>query len=169
MKVGSCSYWELHRFLLLNRCEKEVLPIFIPQLVLFWLFLSSKTAEAKQQQRSDFCVAVSTDAFQSTAAAMPELGAGKVRGQGANTFSHAPSNVISQKCPMWLRRKALITPLNGAAASVGEWRLADVNLLQDFQRLHHYYGQEVKKAREEWLKGQGKEEQRGEGDLLDLG
>lgn len=77
--------------------------------------------------------------------------------------------MINQKCPMWLRRNAIITPLNGPAASIGEWPLVDLNPLQDFKRLHDYYGQEVKKAREEWLKSQEKEVQGGEGDLIDLG
>lgn len=132
----------------------------------FLLFLSNNTAEAKQQQCSDCCVTVST------AAPTPEQGAttvvGKARSQAAGTLLKAPAKVISQKCPPWLRRNALITPLNGPAASIGEWPLVDLNPLQDFKRLHDYYGQEVKKAREDWLKSQEKEEQRGEGDPTHL-
>lgn len=132
----------------------------------FLSFLSSNTAEAKQHQCSDCCVPLST------AAPIPEQGAttvvGKARSQAASTLLPAPARVISQKCPMWLRRNALITPLNGPAASIGEWPLVDLNPLQDFKRLHNYYGQEVKKAREDWLKSQGKEEQQGEGDLTHL-
>lgn len=147
--------------------------IFIIQRVLFLLFLSSNAAEAKQQHSSGCCVSVSTDAFKSSAAAVPEPRAttevGKARSQGVSTLSQAPTKVISQKCPTWLRRNALITPLNGPAASFGEWPLVDLNPLRDFKRLHDYYGQEVKRAREEWLKSQGKEEKRGEGDLIDLG
>lgn len=143
------------------------------QHVLFLLFFSSNTAEAKQQHRSDCCVSVSTDACKSTAAAVPELGAttvvGKARSQGASTLLQAPAKVISQKCPTWLRRNALITPLNGPAASMGEWPPVDLNPLRDFKRLHDYYGQEVERAREEWLKSQRKDEKRGEGDLIDLG
>lgn len=146
---------------------------YIYYSALFLLILSSNTAEAKQQRCSDGCVTVSTDAFKSTAARIPEQGAtpvvGKARSQSASTLLQAPAKAISQKCPMWLRRNAHITPLNGPAASIGEWPLVDLNPLQDFKRLHNYYGQEVKKAREEWLKSQGKEEQRGEGDLIDLG
>lgn len=94
---------------------------------------------------------------------------GKARSQGASTLLQAPMKMINQKCPMWLTRNAIITPLNGPAASIREWPLVDLNLLQDFKRLHDYYGQEVKKARDEWLKSQEKEVQRGEGDLIDLG
>lgn len=94
---------------------------------------------------------------------------GKARSQGASTLSQAPAKVIGQKCPTWLRRNALITPLNGPAASTGEWPPVDLNPLRDFKRLHDYYGQEVERAREEWLKSQRKDEKWGEGDLIDLG
>lgn len=143
------------------------------QPVLFLLFLCSNTAEAKQQQGSDLCFTVSTDAFKSTAAPIPEEGAtaevGKARGQAAGALLQAPTKATSQKCPMWLRRNVLVTPLNGPAASIGEWPLVDLDPLQDFKRLHDYYGQEVKKAREDWLKHQGTESHQGEGDLIDLG
>lgn len=67
---------------------------------------------------------------------------------------------------MWSRRNAVITPLNGPVASSGEW--VGLKSAEDFRELHEFYGQEVKKAREEWLKGRGGE-QRGQEDLIALG
>lgn len=95
--------------------------------------------------------------------------AGKARSQSVGTLLQAPAEASSQKRPAWLRRNALIAPLNGPATSVGERPLVGLNPLQDFKRLHDYYGEEVKKAREEWQKSGGKEQQRGEGGRTDLG
>ncbi|CAG07222.1 unnamed protein product [Tetraodon nigroviridis] len=129
--------------------------------------LRGQYEEAQQHRCSDWCVTVSA------AAPTPEQGptaaVAKARSQSASTLLPAPTRAISQKCPTWLRRNALITPLNGPATRVGEWPLVDLDPLQDFQRLHDYYGQQVKEAREEWRKSQGKEEQRGEGEVTDLG
>ncbi|KAF3699840.1 Sesquipedalian-1 [Channa argus] len=64
------------------------------------------------------------------------------------------------------RRNAYVTPLNGPAPLYGEWPLVGLDPLEEFSKLHDYYGQEVKKAREEWLKSrQAKEEEA----LIDLG
>lgn len=70
---------------------------------------------------------------------------------------------------LWLRRHALVTPLNGPAALYGEWPLVDFNPLEEFSKLHDYYGQEVKKAREEWLRSRQAEEEYSDGDMIDLG
>lgn len=143
--------------------HRELRGVFIIQGFL----VISHTAEAQQHRCSDWCVTVSA------AAPTPEQGptaaVAKARSQSASTLLPAPTRAISQKCPTWLRRNALITPLNGPATRVGEWPLVDLDPLQDFQRLHDYYGQQVKEAREEWRKSQGKEEQRGEGEVTDLG
>lgn len=143
----------------------------LTQRPLFWSFLCSHAAEAKQQKSSDSRDAISTEAFKSAAALLPEPGAqtvaGKARGQSGSALLRAPTKVISQKCTMLLRKNALITPLNGPAASCGEW--VGSNPAEHFRELHDYYGQEVKKAREEWLKGRGEEEQRGQEDLIALG
>lgn len=81
-----------------------------------------------------------------------------------------PTKVVSKKSPkLWHRRNAHVTPLNGPAPSYGEWPLVGFNPLEEFSKLHEYYGQEVKKAREEWLKSRQTEEQHGDGDLIDLG
>lgn len=72
----------------------------------------------------------------------------KGRGQSASSLLQAP---------MWFRKDTVISPLNAPAASRGE--------PEDFRKLHDDYGREVKKAREEWLKGRDEEEQQGEEDL----
>lgn len=91
----------------------------------------------------------------------------KARGQSCSALLQAPAKVVAQRGHTWLRRNALITPLNGPAASSGEW--VGFKPAEDFRELHDYYGQEVKKAREEWLKGRGEEQQRGQEDLIALG
>ncbi|XP_034047218.1 sesquipedalian-1 isoform X2 [Thalassophryne amazonica] len=81
-----------------------------------------------------------------------------------------PSKVAAKKCPkLWPRRNALVTPLNGPAPSYGEWPLVGLDPLQDFSKLHDYYGLEVKQAREEWLRSRQREEEQSEEDLMDLG
>ena len=94
----------------------------------------------------------------------------------ASTIQQAPSipaKVVAKKSPkLWTRRNALVTPLNGPAPSYGEWPLVGFNPLEEFSKLHDYYGQEVKKAREEWLRSRRVEEEQEEhsdGDLIDLG
>lgn len=52
----------------------------------------------------------------------------------------------------------MVTPLNAGSAAHSEWPSVEVNLLQDFSKLHHYYGLEVRRAREEWLRGRAAEE-----------
>lgn len=91
----------------------------------------------------------------------------KGRSQSAIALLQAPTKAGSQKGPTWLRKNALITPLNGPAAPIREWTV-DATPEQDFGKLHHSYGQEVKKAREEWLKGQREREEGAESDLIDL-
>ncbi|XP_060921795.1 sesquipedalian-1 [Labrus mixtus] len=82
-----------------------------------------------------------------------------------------PSKVVTKKSPkLWHRRNAHVTPLNGPAPLYGEWPLVGFDPLEEFSKLHDYYGQEVKRAREEWLRSrQAKEEEHGEEDLIDLG
>lgn len=63
------------------------------------------------------------------------------------------SGSILLQAPLWFRGGTVITPLSAPVASRGE--------PEDFRELHDYYGREVKKAREEWLKGR-EEEQQGE-------
>lgn len=80
------------------------------------------------------------------------------------------TKVAARKSPkLWHRRNAHVTPLNGPVPLYGEWPLVGLDPLEDFSKLHDYYGQEVKKAREEWLRSRGEEEEDGGGDLIDLG
>ncbi|KAM6904932.1 sesquipedalian-1 [Xenentodon cancila] len=81
-----------------------------------------------------------------------------------------PTKVVVKKSPkLWPRRNAYVTPLNGPAPSYGEWPLVGSDPLEEFSKLHNYYGQEVKKAREEWLRSQQTQEDSSVGDLIDLG
>uniref|UniRef100_A0A3Q0RA63 Sesquipedalian n=1 Tax=Amphilophus citrinellus TaxID=61819 RepID=A0A3Q0RA63_AMPCI len=95
------------------------------------------------------------------------------RSLSASTLLQAPSipaKMVAKKSPkLWPRRNAYVTPLNGPAPLYGEWPLVGFDPLEDFSTLHDYYGQEVKKAREEWLKSRQKEEDHTDQDLIDLG
>lgn len=81
-----------------------------------------------------------------------------------------PTKVVAKKSPkLWPRRNAHVTPLNGPAPLHGEWPLVGFDPLEDFRKLHEYYGQEVKEAREEWLRSRRAEEEHSDEDLIDLG
>ncbi|KAM9843578.1 sesquipedalian-1 [Aulostomus maculatus] len=81
-----------------------------------------------------------------------------------------PSKVAAKKSPkLWQRRNAHVTPINGPAPLYGEWPVIGFDPLEEFSKLHDYYGQEVKKAREEWLKSrQAKVVGATDGDLINL-
>ncbi|XP_029015689.1 sesquipedalian-1 [Betta splendens] len=133
--------------------------------------LGRQYEEAKQQRGSSSVSALTppTSSFllsvQQPAAVVRE-----VRSFSASSVlqaSSAPSRVAARKSPkLWHRRNAHVTPLNGPAPPNGEWPLVDFNPLEDFSKLHDYYGQEVKKAREDWLRSQQAKE---DDDLIDLG
>uniref|UniRef100_UPI0037E735FF sesquipedalian-1 n=1 Tax=Semicossyphus pulcher TaxID=241346 RepID=UPI0037E735FF len=95
------------------------------------------------------------------------------RSFSASTVFNAPSGpskVVTKKSPkLWHRRNAHVTPLNGPAPLYGEWPLVGFDPLEDFSKLHDYYGQEVKKAREEWLRSRQAEVENSDGDLINLG
>lgn len=78
----------------------------------------------------------------------------------------APTKVVVPK--LWQRRNAYVTPLNGPAPLYGEWPLVGSDPLVEFSKLHDFYGQEVKKVREEWLRSRPAPEDGGR-DLIDLG
>ncbi|XP_056144708.1 sesquipedalian-1 [Lampris incognitus] len=81
-----------------------------------------------------------------------------------------PTKVANKKSPkLWPRRNALVTPLNGPAPLYGEWPLVGLDPLEEFSKLHEYYGQEVMQVKEEWLKSQQVGEEHGREDLIDLG
>ncbi|XP_058510126.1 sesquipedalian-1 isoform X1 [Solea solea] len=91
------------------------------------------------------------------------------RSFSASSVLQAPSmssRVAAKKSPkLWHRRNALVTPLNGPAP-YGEWPLVGLDLFEDFSKLHDYYGQEVRRAKGEWLRSRRTAE---DGDLIDLG
>lgn len=95
------------------------------------------------------------------------------RSLSASTVLQAPSiltKTLARKSPkLWHRRNAHVTPLNGPAPLYGEWPLVDFDPLEEFSKLHDYYGQEVKKARGEWLRSRQPEQQHSDADLIDLG
>lgn len=94
----------------------------------------------------------------------------EARSLSASTLLFAPTKVVAKKSPkLWHRRHAHVTPINGPAPLYGEWPLVGFDPLEEFSKLHDYYGQEVKKAREEWLRGRQPEEGCRDGDLIDLG
>ncbi|XP_036004623.1 sesquipedalian-1 [Fundulus heteroclitus] len=81
-----------------------------------------------------------------------------------------PTKVAAKKSPKkWQKRNAYVTPLNGPAPLYGEWPLVGSDPLVEFSKLHDYYGQEVQKAREAWLRSRRTEEDHSEKDLIDLG
>lgn len=135
--------------------------------------LCSLTAEAKEQQRSESWNDSSVSTHKSLTSLYPVQGPTPVIREGRSTSAScilpAPTKVTAKKSPKtWLRRNALVTPLNGPATVYGEWPLVDFNSLGDFSKLHDYYGQEVKKAREEWLRSRRAEEEHSDEDLIDL-
>lgn len=78
-----------------------------------------------------------------------------------------PAPTKAKRSPkLWPRRNAYVTPVNGPTPPYGEWPLVGLDTLEDFSKLHDYYGQEVKKAREDWLRGRKVGEQPGGGDLI---
>ncbi|XP_059203209.1 sesquipedalian-1 [Centropristis striata] len=139
--------------------------------------LGRQYEEAKQQQGSGESRHSSSGLKQSTASFFPFQGPTAVVREGrsfsAGTVLQAPSipnKVVAKKSPkLWHRRNAHVTPLNGPAPLYGEWPLVGFDPLEDFSKLHDYYGQEVKKAREEWLRSRQAEEEPSDGDLIDLG
>ncbi|XP_070779857.1 sesquipedalian-1 [Enoplosus armatus] len=140
--------------------------------------LGRQYEEAKQQQgsgESRHSSSVSALNQSTTNFFLPVHGPTTVVREGrsfsASTVLQAPSTkVVAKKSPkLWLRRNAHVTPLNGPAPLYGEWPLVGFDPLEEFSKLHDYYGQEVKKAREEWLRSRQLEEEHSDGDLIDLG
>lgn len=101
---------------------------------------------------------------------------GPVRREGgshsASNVLQAPpilSNVISKRSPKhWPKRNAHVTPINGPAPPYGEWPQVDFDPLEDFTKLHDYYGEEVMQLRADWLRRRQEEEEHIEEDLIDL-
>lgn len=99
----------------------------------------------------------------------PEVREGRSLSASTVSQSSAAPSKAKKSPKLWPRRNAYVTPINGPAPLYGEWPLVGLDTLEEFSKLHDYYGQEVKKAREDWLRSQQAGEQRGDGDLIDLG
>lgn len=69
----------------------------------------------------------------------------------------------------WPKRNAHVTPINGPAPIHGEWPLVGFNSMDEFVKLHEYYGNEVKQVRADWLKKKQQEAGHVEEDLINLG
>ncbi|TSQ23956.1 Sesquipedalian-1 [Bagarius yarrelli] len=69
----------------------------------------------------------------------------------------------------WPKRNAHVTPLNGPAPKYGEWPLVGFDPMDEFVKLHEYYGNEVKQVRADWLKKKQQEAGHIEENLIDLG
>lgn len=68
---------------------------------------------------------------------------------------------------VWARRNAHVTPIRGPAPASSEWPPVHFDPLHEFTKIHEFYGREVQRARDEWVRGReaGQEEER---DLIDL-
>ncbi|KAM4716492.1 sesquipedalian-1 [Anableps anableps] len=134
--------------------------------------------DAKQQQQSNnSCSSFKSLSPPTNSLLVPTLGPSALVREGRSFSASAalpppsmPTKVAAKKSPKkWPRRNAHVTPLNGPAPPYGEWPLVGSDPLVEFSKLHDYYGQEVQKAREEWLRSQQIEDDQSEKDLIDLG
>ncbi|MEQ2300269.1 hypothetical protein AMECASPLE_023614 [Ameca splendens] len=134
--------------------------------------------EVKQQQEcSDSLSSFRSFSPPTNSLMLPTLGPSTVVREGRSFSASAalpppsiPTKLAAKKSPKkWPRRNAHVTPLNGPAPPYGEWSLVGSDPLIEFRKLHDFYGQEVQKAREEWLRSQQTEEDHSEKDLIDLG
>ncbi|XP_053473594.1 sesquipedalian-1 isoform X1 [Ictalurus furcatus] len=86
---------------------------------------------------------------------------------------HAPSvpiRAVNKRSPKhWPKRNAHVTPLNGPAPKYGEWPLVGFDPMDEFVKLHEFYGNEVKQVRADWLKKKQQEAGHIEENLIDLG
>lgn len=83
---------------------------------------------------------------------------------------HVPIRSANKRSPKhWPKRNAHVTPLNGPAPKYGEWPLVGFDPMDEFVKLHEYYGNEVKQVRADWLKKKQQEAGHIEEDLIDLG
>ncbi|XP_062841045.1 sesquipedalian-1 [Trichomycterus rosablanca] len=81
----------------------------------------------------------------------------------------APVKSAHKRSPKhWPKRNAHVTPMNGPVPLCGEWPQVDFNPLDDFVKLHEYYGKEVKQLRADWLQKKQQEAGHVEEDLIDL-
>lgn len=139
--------------------------------------LGRQYEEAKQQQSSGGSRSSVGALKQSTTSFLfpmqgPTAAVREGRSFSASTVLQAssiPTKGVAKKSPkLWPRRNAYVTPLNGPAPLYGEWPLVGFDPLEEFSKLHDYYGQEVKKAREDWMRSRQTEEEHSDGDLINL-
>ncbi|PWA17806.1 hypothetical protein CCH79_00008104 [Gambusia affinis] len=139
--------------------------------------LGRQYEEAKQQQDStNSCSSSKTLSSPINSLLVPTLGPFSVVREGRSFSASAallppsmPTKMAAKKSPKkWPRRNAHVTPLNGPVPPYGEWPLVGSDPLVEFSKLHDFYGQEVQKAREEWLRSRQTEKEQHEKDLIDL-
>ncbi|XP_068193452.1 sesquipedalian-1 [Antennarius striatus] len=87
------------------------------------------------------------------------------RSFSAGAVQQVPTKHLKKSPKLWLRRNAYVTPINGPAPPYGEWPLVGFDPMEDFSKLHDYYGQEVRKVREEWMRSQAE----GDENLINMG
>ncbi|XP_037544642.1 sesquipedalian-1 [Nematolebias whitei] len=133
--------------------------------------LGREYEEAKQQGSSDppssvGLLSLSTNSLWAAGGTSAAVREG--RSFSASSVLQAASVPTKVVPKLWQRRNAYVTPLNGPAPLYGEWPLVGSDPLVEFSKLHDFYGQEVKKVREEWLRSRPAPEDGGR-DLIDLG
>ncbi|XP_051571014.1 sesquipedalian-1-like isoform X2 [Myxocyprinus asiaticus] len=81
-----------------------------------------------------------------------------------------PFKTTNKRSPkLWPKRNAHVTPLNSPAPSYGEWPVVCFDPLEEFSKLHEYFGNEIKQLRANWLKKKHEEDGYIVDDLIDLG
>ncbi|XP_026991916.1 sesquipedalian-1 isoform X2 [Tachysurus fulvidraco] len=90
-------------------------------------------------------------------------------GHHAHHAPSVPNRSANKRSPKhWPKRNAHVTPLNGPAPKYGEWPLVGFDPMDEFVKLHEYYGNEVKQVRADWLKKKQQEAGHVEEDLIKL-
>ncbi|XP_030204748.1 sesquipedalian-1 [Gadus morhua] len=82
------------------------------------------------------------------------------------SFSPKAANKKSPK--HWSKRNAHVTPLNGPAPLYGEWPSVGLDPLEEFSKLHEYYGEEVLQVRGAWLRRRQVDKEQREAALIDI-
>ena len=82
--------------------------------------------------------------------------------------SFSPKGANKKSPKHWSKRNAHVTPLNGPAPLYGEWPSVGLDPLEEFSKLHEYYGEEVLQVREAWLRRRQVDKDPEDGPLIDI-
>ncbi|KAL2100956.1 hypothetical protein ACEWY4_002717 [Coilia grayii] len=143
------------------------------------LYEEAKRASAESSQSS----AVTDKPLNQSMATFNPSNSYYLQGKGVvmrDTWAHGGSHTLpalpitikttNKRSPkLWPKRNAHVTPLNGPAPNYGEWPLVGCDTLEEFSKLHEYYGNEIRQLRADWLKKKREELGHIEEDLIDLG